>query len=165
MFDIRIVLTCLLLGTISVGDAKEDLSPEHAAKMAKGRELFKKSARPILIGRYLKCHGGESVESELDLTTRKSLIRGGAEGAVVVPGKPMESRLYRLAAHLDEPFMPEEGAKLSDIALEQLAQWIELGAPYDKPLQESTDDDPLAWTKRKIDDSRRDFWSFQPLAT
>lgn len=163
VFNIRVVLTCLLLCPLGVIDAQETVSPEHAAKMAKGLDLFKKSVRPILIGRCLKCHGGESVESELEMTTHEGLMRGGAEGVVVVPGKPMQSPLYRMVAHLDEPFMPEDGAKLSKIALQQLFQWIELGAPYDRPLRETTDDDPLAWTTRKIDDSRRDFWSLQPL--
>jgi hypothetical protein len=146
------------------GDSKPKLDPEHAKKMARGLDLFKKSVRPMLVGRCLKCHGGKSVESELELTTREKLMKGGASGAVVVPGKPMESRLYKLAAHLEEPFMPEGGAKLTKIALEQLANWIELGAPYDKPLTTESDEDPLAWTKRVIDDSRREFWSFQPLA-
>ena len=164
MFDLRFVLIGLLLCPLAVTNAQEAVSPEHAAKMKKGLDLFRKSVRPILTGRCLNCHGGESVESELDLRTRASLLRGGAEGQVLVSGKPMESRLYRLAAHLDEPFMPEDGAKLSNIALKQLAEWIELGAPYDKPLQVTTDEDPLAWTKRKIDDSRRDFWSLLPLS-
>jgi len=140
------------------------LDPEHAAKMAKGTELFKKQVRAILVGRCLKCHGGESTESEFDLTSREGLLKGGSNGPAIVIGKPLESRLYRLAAQLEEPFMPEDGAQLSPIALEKIAQWIELGAPYDKPLAKEDQEDPLAWTQRKIDDSRRDFWSFQPLA-
>ena len=66
MFDIRIVLIALLLCPLGAIHAQEPVSPEHAAKMAKGLDLFKKSVRPILTGRCLKCHGGESVESELD---------------------------------------------------------------------------------------------------
>ena len=161
---IRVAALYALLLPVGLAVGQEQVDPEHAAKMAKGTVLFKKSVRPMLIGRCLKCHGGDEVESELDLTTREKLLRGGAEGKVVVLGKPMQSRLYRLAAQLDEPFMPAEGAKLSKIAIAQLAEWIELGAPYDKPLRDAEDDDPLAWTRRTIDESRREFWSFQPLA-
>ncbi len=131
--------------------------------MAQSRERFKRHVRPILVGRCLKCHGGESIESEFDLTTRDALLRGGLLGPAVVPGNGKESLLYRLAAHQEEPAMPADGAKLTELAIQHLAEWIDLGAAYDRPLA-GQDDDPLAWTQRTIDDSRREFWSFRPLA-
>ena len=139
------------------------VDPEHAQKMAQGMQLFRRDIRPILTGRCLKCHGGDKTEGEFSLQTRETLLKGGSQGPAVVVGKPLESLMYRLAAHLDEPNMPQDGAKLSDIALQQLAKWIELGAPYDGTLVGDENEDPLAWTLRKIDDSRREFWSFQPL--
>ncbi len=30
--------------------------------------------------------------------------------------------------------MPQKAAKLPDATIEQIARWIDLGAPYDKPL-------------------------------
>lgn len=141
----------------------EPVPAQHAEDMAKSRERFKQHVRPILIGRCIKCHGGATTEGEFDLTTREALLRGGLEGVAVIPGKGKESRLYKLVAHLEEPNMPEDGAKLSDVAIQHLVDWIDLGAAYDKPLS-AHDDDPLAWTHRQIDDSRREFWSFQPLS-
>jgi len=139
------------------------LDPLHAKKMQQGLDVFKATVRPVLIGRCVKCHGGESTEAELDLTTREGLLRGGSDGPAVELGKGKTSRLYRLVAHLDEPAMPEDGAKLNDEAVQAIARWIDLGAPYDKSLLEQ-EQDPLAWTHKQIDDSAREFWSFQPLA-
>jgi mono/diheme cytochrome c family protein len=141
----------------------EQISREHAENMTKSRERFKKHVRPILIGRCVKCHGGKETEGEFDLTTRELLLRGGLEGIAVIPGKGQESRLIKLVSHLEEPNMPEDGAKLTDVAIAHLVDWIDLGAAYDKPLAVG-DEDPLAWTHRVIDNSRRDFWSFQPLS-
>jgi mono/diheme cytochrome c family protein len=143
--------------------AAEQVSREHAENMAKSRERFKRHVRPILMGRCIKCHGGKEAEGEFDLTTRESLLRGGLEGIAVIPGKGKESRLVRLVSHLEEPNMPEDGAKLTEVAIAHLIDWIDLGAAYDKPLA-VRDEDPLAWTHRRIEDSRRDFWSFQPLS-
>jgi cytochrome c553 len=162
-----LVLVAVLsgFGVTRAQDEKPDqlpLDPQHAAKMAKGLEIFKEHVRPVLVGRCVKCHGGETTESELNLTTREGLLKGGAEGPAVVLGKAKESRLYKLTAHLEEPNMPEDGAKLPDTQIAHIATWIDLGAPYDRSLA-AKEEDPLAWTSRTIDEERRKFWSFQPL--
>ncbi|MEQ8788538.1 MAG: PSD1 and planctomycete cytochrome C domain-containing protein [Pirellulaceae bacterium] len=140
-----------------------DNDPRHAEKMARGLDLFKVHVRPILVGRCLKCHGGETTEAEFDITTREGLLKGGAEGPVLAVGKAKQSRLYKLITHKEEPAMPEDGARLSDANIAHLVEWIDLGAPYDKSLGVE-DADPLAWTRSTIDDSRKQFWSFRPLA-
>ena len=58
--------------------------------------------------------------------------------------------------------MPEDGAKLDDHLITAIERWIDLGAPYDKPL--AGQQDALDWRTTTIDDSRRDFWCFRPLA-
>lgn len=135
---------------------------DHAERMARGLALFKKSVRPILIGRCIRCHGGEDTENAFELTRREDLLRGGADGPVVVPGRAEESRLVKLIRHEAEPHMPEDGAKLSDLAIQHLVDWINLGAPYDQPLL-ADNEDPLAWTRTELEPSRREFWAFQPL--
>lgn len=140
----------------------QQVAPDHAAKMEEGRALFKKSVGAILTNRCLKCHGEEKVEGGLDLSTRELLLKGGDSGASIVPGKPNESLLYKLVAHIEEPAMPEDGAKLADEGIEQIAKWIELGAPYDKSLKEDNSD-PNAWTKKVVESERKSFWSFAPL--
>ena len=94
------------------------------------------------------------------MATRETLLKGGDSGPVVLAGKGKQSKLYRLAAHLDEPPMPPPGNKALDkTQLADLARWIDLGAPYDQPLiQRPAAKKPLVVT---ADD--RKFWSFRPL--
>ncbi len=82
------------------------LEPDHAAKMARGLAIFREHVRPVLAAQCVRCHGGEKTESELDLTDRAGLLRGGTRGPAIVPGKSAESRLYQVVRHAREPHMP-----------------------------------------------------------
>ncbi|HEY2147228.1 MAG TPA: DUF1549 domain-containing protein, partial [Pirellulales bacterium] len=107
--------------------------------------------------------GGESVESWFDMTDRDKLLKGGDSGAVVVPHKSAESVLCKLITHEKKPFMPHEADKLSDSEINDIAAWIDLGAPYDRPLKAAKTAEP-DWTQKEISPAARKFWSFQPLA-
>lgn len=141
---------------------QKNLDADHATKMAAGLDLFKKEVKPILVGRCLKCHGGEDIEGEFDLSNRKAFLAGGSSGEEIKIGQAESSLLYKMIAHETEPTMPEDGAKLDQRHIDAIAKWINLGAPYDKPLS-GKPVDPLAWTRTKIDPDTRSFWSFQPL--
>src|SRR5262249_28731695 len=81
--------------------------------------------------------------------------------AAIVPGKGKQSRLYRLAAALDEPHMPPKGGtKLTEQQLADVAKWIDLGAAYDRPLLVRAAKKPKAMVVTEAD---RNFWSFRPL--
>src|SRR6516164_529135 len=96
----RFVFTAAALGCISVcGHAQPPLPPDHAEKMARGRELFAKEVRPVLMDRCLKCHGGDKTRAGFDLSTREGLLKGGDNGLTVVPGKAKDSRLIKLITH------------------------------------------------------------------
>jgi mono/diheme cytochrome c family protein len=139
------------------------VSADHARQMAQGRELFSRKVRALLADNCLKCHGGGvKLRGGLNLATRETLLGGGDSGVVVVPGKGKQSKLYRLAAHLDEPPMPPKGNKpLDKNQLADLARWIDLGAPYDKPLIDRPGSPkPKTLVVTAAD---RDFWSFRPL--
>jgi mono/diheme cytochrome c family protein len=136
--------------------------PDHAARMARGRELFARHVRPLLAEHCLKCHGGDKTRSGLDLTTREALLKGGDNGPVLVANNARASRLYKLAAHLDKPHMPPKGARLNAEQLARLAAWIDLGAPYDRPLVARAG--PAAKKPMTVTAEDRLFWSFRPLA-
>jgi hypothetical protein len=133
-----------------------------AEQTAEATELFQKHVRLVLAHKCVTCHGGDSTEGEFDITTRESLLRGSYNGAAVKLGNGKDSRMYKLAARLEEPYMPDEGENLTADELAHLARWIDLGAPYDKPLVEA-DDDKTPWTERRIADGVDRFWSFEPL--
>jgi mono/diheme cytochrome c family protein len=140
-----------------------EFDPAHVEKMKEGLELFKSDVRQVLIDNCVDCHGGAEVESGFDLATRKGLVRGGAHGASIVVGKAMDSNVVRFISHQEKPYMPEGGDKLPAEQIAAIARWIDLGAPYDKPLVENPRD-PDSWTATVVDAKAREFWSFQPLA-
>ncbi len=141
---------------------KPKLDAKHAQEMVQGVALFKKHIRPLFVRRCIKCHGGEDVESEFNMATRADLMKGGTEGAAVVLGKGKGSRLYKLVARIEEPYMPHEEKKLTDAEIAGIAKWIDLGAPYDAPLV-NPGSVAKSWTKRTIDDDARKWWAFQPM--
>src|SRR5687768_17823729 len=75
------------------------VAPEHAANMAAGLKLFRDEVKGVLVKRCFDCHGGEAKESEFDLSTRETLLKGGLEGKAIVAGKAKESRLVQLITH------------------------------------------------------------------
>ncbi len=144
----------------AAAQAPASLPPDHAERIAKGTDLFKKYIRQLLAERCLKCHGGEKTRAAFDLSTRADLLRGGDNGTSVVPYAAKKSRLVRLIAHQEEPHMPAREAKLSPAQVAQVAAWIDLGAPYDRPLNERK----VAGKKpMTVTDRDRAFWSFRPL--
>jgi mono/diheme cytochrome c family protein len=135
---------------------------DHASKMAKGLEIFKKHIRPVLVEHCIKCHGGKKTESEFDLSERTGLLRGGSAGPAVIASNAKESLLYQLITHAKEPHMPHNGPKLSDEAIREVAAWIDNGAPYDKSLRAEQGEEE-SWTRKAVPKDARQFWAFQPL--
>ena len=127
--------------------------------MAKGLAIFKSDVRAALKQHCVKCHGGDKTRGDLDLTTRAGLLKGGDEGVAVVPGKAKESLLVKLIKHTEKPYMPAKKPKLPSPLIEKIVQWIDFGAPYDKPLIENA----VAKKGMQVTDDDRQFWSFKPL--
>jgi len=48
----------VVLGIVSAGAAQTPVEKDHAEKMARGTDLFKKNVRALLVNQCLKCHGG-----------------------------------------------------------------------------------------------------------
>src|SRR5438093_365600 len=137
----EIALSALLVLALAPGGslrAAEPASvpPDHARRMQAGLALFKESVRPALIRSCLDCHGGQKTKGGFDPSDRGPMIDSGA----IDGGK--DSLFYALITHAEEPHMPYQGAQLPDETIEQIARWIDLGAPYDRPLVERTGVEP-----------------------
>jgi len=87
------------------------------------------AARAVLQAKCVSCHGTAKM-SGLDLRTREAMIKGGARGAAVVPGKAAESLLYKAAAGLGELKMPPGKQALSEPEVRALREWIDAGALF-----------------------------------
>ena len=68
------------------------LSVSFAAGIAAGEGPdFERDVAPILVKHCLDCHQANKSSGELNLTTRESFVRGGAQGAAFVAGEPDKS--------------------------------------------------------------------------
>lgn len=101
-------------------DAETPASPSPAPS------AFQTGVLPIFTANCVVCHGEQMHQKELNLSTWETALRGSDSGAVIVPGKPDESRLYELVS---KGTMPPGDARLSEPDIEILRNWITAGAP------------------------------------
>jgi len=89
--------------------------------------VFETDVLPVLkANTCLGCHGPSLKIKDLNLSTFEGVRKGSESGAVVVPGKPDESRLFQM---VHEGKMPPGGKiRLSDADLAAIRNWIESGA-------------------------------------
>ncbi len=127
-----LLLNCfLLLGACVCGFADDAIAPLDPML---GRPVeFYTDVHPILQAKCLACHSTAVAENELVLETAESILKGGASGAGVVPGKPEESYMYLVSTRGDEPAMPPlpnkaQAKSLTPRELGILKQWIQEGA-------------------------------------
>ncbi len=140
------------------------VAPARAAPAdaAERLDLFEKKIRPLLLERCVKCHGGESIEASLRLTSRDGFMEGGDSGPAVVSGKPAESLLVQVVEYLGDIQMPPDG-KLAEEDIAALRDWVASGAPMPAtPIVAVADPGPQR-TFEPTAEHRR-WWAFQPLA-
>jgi mono/diheme cytochrome c family protein len=85
--------------------------------------IWSSKIQPLLDVNCTKCHGVLQQKSGLELDTIESLLKGGDDGAVIVPGKPKESRLYNNLASDAEQHMPPK-KQLTEADRNVIGEWI-----------------------------------------
>lgn len=133
---------------------KQVVSDAHVQRTRQGTLLFEQKVRGLLTTHCLKCHGGDSLKGDFDLSTRAALLESG-----YVEDTAEDSYLMHVISHDVEPVMPLKAEKLSDEAIGLIGQWIDLGAPYDKPLVEGLQ----TGSPMKVLADANAHWAFQPL--
>src|SRR2546430_1864148 len=90
-----------------------------------------KQVQPIFAKHCLSCHDAKEAEGKLVMETYASLMKGGEDGAAIIPGKADESPLIQQVEHKEKPFMPppKKGDRLSPEEIALLRRWIDSGAP------------------------------------
>ena len=89
---------------------------------------FSKEVFPILEANCFGCHAGSAQMGKLQLDTYANILKGGAHGPAIVPGKSDESRLYLMIAGKAKPPMPMGGKPLASGEIEIIGNWIDAGA-------------------------------------
>jgi hypothetical protein len=112
-------------------------------------EFFEKNVRPVLAKNCSGCHGGSKMGG-LQLDSREHLLKGGADGPVVVPGDPDRSLLIQAIRQTHARIKMPPNGKLEAREIEDVASWVKSGA---------------VWPEGRvaIRQHQRDFWAFQPV--
>jgi Protein of unknown function (DUF1553)/Protein of unknown function (DUF1549)/Planctomycete cytochrome C len=127
------------LTTTSVVALLSAQAPTPAAQSAPASQVtFARDIQPILEKSCWSCHSADLKLADLDLSTREAALKGGEHGAALVPGSAEKSKIYRMAAGLDDPKMPMEGEALKPAELTALKTWIDQGAVWDAPAAASS---------------------------
>lgn len=128
----RSLLMFLLIAAASVSRAADSVD-------------FARDVKPILTQRCYRCHSSLEQEGSLRLDSVDAILKGGDNGAAVVPGKSSDSRLIAAVERRGELKMPPDGQPLSEKQIATLRSWIDTGA---RP--------PAAGSEAKSD-----HWAFQ----
>jgi Protein of unknown function (DUF1553)/Protein of unknown function (DUF1549)/Planctomycete cytochrome C len=101
-------------------------TPFLTGSEGKPRPGLEQDILPLFKARCVKCHSPNKRKGELNLSSARSLARGGSSGPVIVPGNLDESLIWEMVSSDEMPPRPEEPLAADEKAL--LKQWIEQGA-------------------------------------
>lgn len=124
----RHTLTLILLLCVSPAVAQPEVAKPKDGDKDKEVVTYKDHVLPILRKHCVNCHNADKATSDLNVMSYQTLVAGGASGEAVSPGKPDQSLLYQVIAHLEEPYMPPKQPKIPDAEIAVVRRWIELGA-------------------------------------
>jgi hypothetical protein len=102
------------------------------AEAPKDFKNFVDHIQPIFAQHCARCHSEDNRKSGLALNSFALMMEGGSSGAVITPGDPDGSRLFRLITKAEEPVMPPSGDGIPADQLAIVREWIAAGAPMDK---------------------------------
>lgn len=122
--------------------------------------FFEKRVRPVLEEHCYGCHSAraEKIKGGLRLDSKAGWQRGGDSGhAAIVPSRPDASPLIAAVEWHDEDTRMPPKKKLPQTAIDDLTQWVRLGAP-DPRVEDTTA------VRSAIDvDEGKKHWAFQPV--
>src|SRR4051794_36212159 len=126
--------------------------------------FFETKIRPVLATRCYGCHSStqKAPMGGLVLDTKAGLRNGGAAGAVIVPGKPAESRLLQALSYIDPRLQMPPTGKLPETVLADFRKWIEGGAADPRPDGVTATSSAGPLKGMSIADGRK-WWAFQPV--
>jgi len=133
---------------VAVATARADERPSPQAV-----EFFESKVRPVLAENCFACHGPEKQKGGLRLDSRANLLKGAGGEPVVVLGDPDSSALIKAVRHDGDTKMPPK-KKLSDPAIDALAAWVKMGAPWPEQAAKGAS---------SVAEARAKHWAFQPI--
>ncbi|HLJ13581.1 MAG TPA: PSD1 and planctomycete cytochrome C domain-containing protein [Bryobacteraceae bacterium] len=148
----RRYLAPLILACASCSALLAQSPPKGAA------DFFETHVRPVLAKNCFACHTAAHMGG-LQLDSREHLIKGGRDGAVVVPGDPDKSVLIQAIRQTHPRYKMPPQSKLADQEIADLTTWVKMGAVW----PETPGILPSNSGKYFITAQQRKFWAFQPV--
>jgi len=106
-----------------------------AVWIALGKQVsFAKTIAPIFNKQCVVCHNSRVARGRLNMESFELIMKGGASGPAVVPGKADESDLYLLIEYGE---MPKDADPLAKKEMAIIKKWINTGAKLDTGLSPS----------------------------
>ena len=128
---------------------------------AEGINYFEAHVRPLLSKHCFKCHSekAEKLKAGLYLDSKAGILQGSESGKIIVPGKAEESLLIKAVRYQVEDLEMPPKKKLPAFAIDQLAEWINRGAPMPEDGAKLAESGPAYDFAR----FRREHWAFRPV--
>jgi mono/diheme cytochrome c family protein len=110
---------------LAVHDSHDVATPVAQVEVAAGPVSYARQVAPILQARCADCHGAETKEAGLGVTTYADLMKGSEYGTVVEAGDPAASLLMEMITAGE---MPQDAPALPADEVAILRSWIAAGA-------------------------------------
>jgi cytochrome c553 len=145
-------LSALILGGISTQAAIVDSSRA---------DFFERKIRPILMDNCYKCHSPSApkLKGGLSVASREGILKGGENGAAVVPGFPDKSKLIEAIRWTNKDLQMPPKTQLPAASIADLTKWVQMGAPWGGGNLKG----PVGPTLANYDKLRQTHWAWQPV--
>ncbi len=158
----RYAIRCILamVGLLAMSEAALAQTPSPG-----DLEFFEKKIRPVLSAQCYQCHSASAkkLKAGLFLDSREGMLKGGENGAVIVPGKPNQSLLIKAVRWTDKDLQMPSKEQLPREVIGDLERWVSIGAPW-TPEKVATTQATGAAYAANYDSLRKELWSWQPIA-
>lgn len=96
---------------------------------------YTKEVRSLINVLCVACHAGGQPKAGIDLDSYEGLIKSNRKGAGVVPGKSVESLIYKVLTDAQgaKHMPPKKVAQPTDKEIDLIKRWIDEGAKDDSP--------------------------------
>lgn len=134
MSSVSVLRQVLCLAAVNI------LHAQNTAKMpppAAATVDYSEHVKPIFAAKCFSCHGSSQQQSGLRLDLRQNALRGGDYGAVIVPGKSVESKLIIRLVGSDAGLQMPPTGPLAPEEIGILRAWIDQGAEMPGRADES----------------------------
>lgn len=101
--------------------------------------IFEDVIKPILNNNCVSCHNPRKTKGELQLHTKEAILKGGENGAVILPKNPEKSELFirvNLPKSHDDHMPPEGKKQPSKEEIRLLGAWIDAEHPFEGTIRD-----------------------------